>query len=86
MSTLRSALPPVTLRALLVVVLVLYSLPLVCANQRLPRGKFKAAVYEHAVILPEDPKQIVSRAEALQLMQQNLAVYSQQAAEAKRQV
>ena len=66
--------------------LVLHNLLPVCANQERPRAKFKAAVYEHAVILPEDPKEVVCREEALRLMQQNLAVYSQQAAEAKRQV
>ncbi|KAK7486120.1 hypothetical protein BaRGS_00022586 [Batillaria attramentaria] len=50
------------------------------------RTKFKAAVYEHAVFLPEDMHTVVSRQEALRVMRQNLAVFSEQAAEAKRQV
>lgn len=55
------------------------------ANEQLPRRRFKAAVYEHEVILPEDPKEIVSRDTALTLMKKNLAVYELQAAKAKRQ-
>ena len=88
MRSVRRALPPTSLWTLLTLAVVLrHALPPgVCANQMPPRGRFKAAVYEHAVILPADPKQVVSRQEALRLMQQNLAVYSRQAAEAKRQV
>ena len=58
----------------------------VSANQELQRGKFKAAVYEHAVFLPEDPKLVVSRRDALELMRKNLDVFAEQAAKAKEQV
>ncbi|XP_035828945.1 pantetheinase [Aplysia californica] len=46
--------------------------------------KFKAAVYEHAVVLP-DTKVVVSRAEALAAMEMNLVTYWEQTAKAKEQ-
>ncbi|CAL1531289.1 unnamed protein product [Lymnaea stagnalis] len=50
-----------------------------------PRSKFKAAVYGHAVILPENPTTVVSRDEALINMKKNIDVYRSQAAVAKLQ-
>ncbi|GFS25188.1 pantetheinase [Elysia marginata] len=47
-------------------------------------GKFKAAVYAHAAVIPED-KTPVSRAKALKVMTENLAVYKEQTEEAHRQ-
>ncbi|KAL8610006.1 hypothetical protein ACOMHN_029499 [Nucella lapillus] len=86
---LSSQLPlPLSWRTFVVTISVLHALlflPSVSSNGASPRSKFKAAVYEHAVILPRDPKAIVTRAEALSLMRQNLDVYAVQAAEAKRQ-
>ena len=51
----------------------------------IPRSKFKAAVYAHAVYTPADPF-VVSRAKALKNMGVNLAVYKQQAEKAHKQV
>lgn len=48
--------------------------------------KFRAAVYEHVVTMPSDPKENVTRAEALSIMRQNLATYAQQAQSARAQV
>lgn len=48
--------------------------------------KFKAAVFEHAVIFPETQKEVVTREKALALMKRNLAVYEEQAAEAANKV
>lgn len=48
-------------------------------------SSYIAAVYEHRVILNPQPREPVSRREALQLMRQNLEVYEQQAARAARQ-
>ncbi|KAH9513618.1 Pantetheinase [Bulinus truncatus] len=49
------------------------------------RSKFKAAVYGHAVILPEDPTKVVTRAEAVLNMNKNLDVYREQARKAREQ-
>ncbi|XP_076472318.1 LOW QUALITY PROTEIN: pantetheinase-like [Babylonia areolata] len=79
---------PLSWRTLAVTACLLHALPCLprlTSGQTPPPGKFKAAVYEHAVILPQDPEEIVTRAEALRVMQQNLDVYAVQAAEAERQ-
>ncbi|XP_041369845.1 pantetheinase-like [Gigantopelta aegis] len=52
---------------------------------RYPRSRFKAAVYEHKVILPEPSYIPVSRQKALSLMYKNLAVYRTQTEAAGRQ-
>ena len=54
--------------------------------KRSTKTTFRAAVYEHAIILPVDRQKVVSRADAVGLMMKNLAVYETQAAEARRQV
>ncbi|XP_070206890.1 pantetheinase-like [Littorina saxatilis] len=85
METGRRSSLSLSAQILLFLLMALCAILPVCTNQTLTRSKFKAAVYEHAVILPDDPKKIVSREEALQLMRRNLAVYAEQAAEVKRQ-
>ena len=47
---------------------------------------FKAAVYEHAVILPSKTVLPVSRKNALENMMKNLNIYRQQTEEAAKQV
>lgn len=41
-------------------------------------GRFVAAVYEHHAVLSPDPWALSSRAQALELMSQNLDIYEQQ--------
>ncbi|XP_041377732.1 pantetheinase-like [Gigantopelta aegis] len=50
-----------------------------------PRSKFKAAVYEHKVILPEKSDKPVTRQAALSLMYKNLDVYRTQTEAAGQQ-
>ena len=50
------------------------------------RRTFKAAVYEHAVILPQDLIFPVSRRIALDNMMKNLKIYQYQTKEATKQV
>ena len=50
------------------------------------RTTFKAAVYEHAVILPPDPLTPVSRTSALNNMMKNLDIYQKQAEIAAKEV
>ena len=50
------------------------------------RRTFKAAVYEHAVILPQDLIFPVSRKIALDNMMKNLKIYQYQTKEAAKQV
>lgn len=47
-------------------------------------GCFVAAVYEHQSVLSPDPLALISRQEALELMDQNLAVYEEQVMAAAR--
>ena len=49
-------------------------------------GTYKAAVYEHAVILPEDTIFPVPRKVALENMMKNLDIYRQQAEAAAKEV
>ena len=48
--------------------------------------RFKAAVYEHAVIMPENRMVVVNRSQALELMYANLESYAEQVFMAKKQV
>ena len=48
--------------------------------------RFKAAVYEHAVIMPENRTVVVNRSQALELMYANLELYAEQVFMAKKQV
>ena len=50
------------------------------------RTTYKAAVYEHAVILPPDPLTPVSRTTALNNMMKNLNIYQKQAEIAAKEV
>ena len=47
---------------------------------------YKAAVYEHDVIFPGERTRVVNRTEALESMDKNLLVYSEQCNQASKQV
>ena len=62
------------------------STALVLDDGKLPRQTFKAAVYEHFVVLPPNRQTKVSRDVALANMMENLKVYQTQADAAGRMV